>query len=281
MKRLLKIEILKNLAYRPFKIFSIIYLFSIIVVALIGFAELNFGVSAKFKLKDLGIYNFPNIWHFTAYIVSLLKLFLAAIVVFSISQEFSNRMFKQNIIDGLSKWEFLKSKLLTIGVFSTLSTLFVAIISLLLGLKNSDPYASYEFLSEFFFLGLYFVKIFLFLVLFLFLTILFRNSIFPFLTFFIFWIIEGIFSIICIILESQSLIPHWLANIYQYLPLFTISKIVEAPFGRIEPNVTGVGDSLFSISKDIDIPWLHLSLGIGYIILFIFASFKILSKRDW
>jgi ABC-type transport system involved in multi-copper enzyme maturation permease subunit len=281
MKRLLKIEILKNLAYRPFKIFSIIYLFSIIVVALIGFAELNFGVSAKFKLKDLGIYNFPNIWHFTAYIVSLLKLFLAAIVVFSISQEFSNRMFKQNIIDGLSKWEFLKSKLLTIGVFSTLSTLFVAIISLLLGLKNSDPYASYEFLSEFFFLGLYFVKIFLFLVLFLFLTILFRNSIFPFLTFFIFWIIEGIFSIICIILESQSLIPHWLANIYQYLPLYTISKIVEAPFGRIEPNVTGVGDSLFSISKDIDIPWLHLSLGIGYIILFIFGSFKILSKRDW
>ena len=280
MKRLLKIEILKNLAYRPFKIFSIIYLFSIIVVALIGFAELNFGVSAKFKLKDLGIYNFPNIWHFTAYIVSLLKLFLAAIVVFSISQEFSNRMFKQNIIDGLSKWEFLKSKLLTIGVFSTLSTLFVAIISLLLGLKNSDPYASYEFLSEFFFLGLYFVKIFLFLVLFLFLTVLFRNSIFPFLTFFIFWIIEGIFSIICIMLETQSVIPHWLANIYQYLPLYTISKIVEAPFGRIQPNVTGVGDSLFSISKDIDIPWLHLSLGIGYIILFIFGSFKILSKRD-
>ena len=281
MKRLLKIEILKNLAYRPFKIFSIIYLCAIIVVALIGFAELNFGVSAKFKLKDLGIYNFPNIWHFTAYIVSLLKLFLAAIVVFSISQEFSNRMFKQNIIDGLRKWEFLKSKLLTIGVFSTLSTLFVAIISLLLGLKNSDPYASYEFLSEFFFLGLYFVKIFLFLVLFLFLTILFRNSIFPFLTFFIFWIIEGIFSIICIILETQSLIPHWLANIYQYLPLYTISKIVEAPFERIEPNVSGVGDSLFSISKDIDIPWLHLALGIGYIILFIFGSFKILSKRDW
>ena len=280
MKRLLKIEILKNLAYRPFKIFSIIYLFAIIVIALIGFAELNLG-EAKFKLKDLGIYNFPNIWHFTAYIVSLLKLFLAAIVVFSISQEFSNRMFKQNIIDGLSKWEFLKSKLLTIGVFSTLSTLFVAIISLLLGLKNSDPYASYEFLSEFFFLGLYFVKIFLFLVLFLFLTILFRNSIFPFLTFFIFWIIEGIFSIICIILDTQSLIPHWLANIYQYLPLYTISKIVEAPFERIEPNVSGVGDSLFSISKDIDIPWLHLALGIGYIILFIFGSFKILSKRDW
>lgn len=183
MKRLLKIEILKNLAYRPFKIFSIIYLCAIIVVALIGFAELNFGVSAKFKLKDLGIYNFPNIWHFTAYIVSLLKLFLAAIVVFSISQEFSNRMFKQNIIDGLSKWEFLKSKLLTIGVFSTLSTLFVAIISLLLGLKNSDPYTSYEFLSEFFFLGLYFVKIFLFWFYFFFLLFYFEIPFFRFLLF--------------------------------------------------------------------------------------------------
>ena len=53
MVRLLKIEILKNLAYRPFKIFSIIYLFAIIVIAIIGFAELNLG-EAKFKLKDLG-----------------------------------------------------------------------------------------------------------------------------------------------------------------------------------------------------------------------------------
>jgi ABC-2 type transport system permease protein len=280
MKRLLKIEILKNLAYRPFKIFSIIYLFSIIVIALIGFAELFLG-DTEFNLKDLGIYNFPNIWHFTAYIVSLLKLFLAAIVVFSISQEFSNRMFKQNIIDGLSKWEFLKSKLLTIGVFSALSTLLVAIISLILGLKYSEPYTSYEFLSESFFLGLYFVKIYLFLVLFLFLTVLFRNSIFPFLTFFIFWILEGIFSIICMLLENQLHLPHWLANIYQYLPLYTIYKIVEAPFGRIGPNPTGVGSSVFLISKDVDIPWLHLVLGIGYIFLFIFGTYKILSKRDW
>ena len=60
MKRLLKIEILKNLAYRPFKIFSIIYLFSIIVIALIGFAELFLG-DTEFNLKDFGIYNFPNI----------------------------------------------------------------------------------------------------------------------------------------------------------------------------------------------------------------------------
>jgi ABC-type transport system involved in multi-copper enzyme maturation permease subunit len=269
MKRLIRIEYLKNLSYRPFKIFSLIYLSAVVIIAFVGFAEFNLGF-VKFKLKDIGIYNFPNVWHFTAYILSLLKIFLAAIIVFSISQEFSNRMFKQNVIDGLSKGEFLVSKIYTISIFSGISTLFVALISLLLGLKYSNEFSIDQVFSEIYFVGLYFLKILLFLLMFLFLTVLFRNSIFPFLTVFVLWVVEGILSA-----------SKWLGNIYEYLPLTTISRIVEAPFNRVNLNMSGEGGGFYSINPSEEFPTFHLFIALFYIVLFILATYEILKKRDW
>jgi hypothetical protein len=270
MLRLIKIEFLKNLSYLPFRIFSLIYLGTVVVLALIGFAEFNLGF-VRFKLKDIGIYNFPNVWHFSAYIISVLKIFLAAIIVFSISQEFSNRMFKQNVIDGLSKMEFLLSKLLTIGIFSLISTFFVAFLAFLIGLKYSNEYNSADLFSEFYFVPLYFVKTFLFLSMFLFLTILFKNAIFPFLVMFAFWIGEGVLTA-----------SKWLGDFYEYLPLTTIYRLVDAPFNRISLNMPNGGSSSFySIKPPSDFPTFSLFLGLIYIAAFSYGSFLLLKKRDW
>ena len=269
MKRLIKIEYLKNLSYRPFKIFSIIYLSAIVILAFIGFAEFNLGF-VKFKLKDIGIYDFPNVWHFTAYIISLLKIFLAAIIVFSISQEFSNRMFKQNLIDGLSRGEFLLSKIYTIAIFSGISTFFVALISFLLGLKYSSDYSRTEVVSELYFVGLYFVKVFLFLMFFLFLTVLFRNAIFPFLTMFVLWVVEGILNA-----------SNWLGGIYKIMPMTTMSNIVEAPFNRVNFNMSNSGNSLYNILPAGEISWFYLFMAILYIGVFSFGTLQILKRRDW
>jgi hypothetical protein len=238
-------------------------------LAFVGFAEFNLGF-VKFKLKDIGIYDFPNVWHFTAYIISLLKIFLAAIVVFSIAQEFNNRMFKQNVIDGLSKGEFLLSKIYTIALFSGVSTVFVAVISLLLGLKYSSDYSSHEVLSELYFIGLYFVKVFLFLLMFLFLTVLFRNSIFPFLTIFVLWVVEGILSA-----------SEWLGGIYEFLPLTAISGVVEAPFSRVQLNMSGNEGSFYSILPSDGFPIFYFSMAVFYIGLLIFGTYQLLKKRDW
>ncbi len=113
MNRLLKIEWLKNYNYRPFKVFTVLYFSILIVLLFVGLVDFDlFG--NKINLKEQGIYNFPEIWNFTTYIVGLLKIFLGCIIIFSICQEFSNKMFKQNIIDGFSRKEFIISKLLTI-----------------------------------------------------------------------------------------------------------------------------------------------------------------------
>jgi hypothetical protein len=54
MIRLLKIEALKNFAYRPFKIFSILYFSILALLLFIGLIDINIG-GFTLNLKDQGI----------------------------------------------------------------------------------------------------------------------------------------------------------------------------------------------------------------------------------
>ena len=161
MIRLLKLEYLKNLNYRPFKIFALLYFIVLIGLLFIGLVDFDI-LGMKINLKEQGMYNFPGVWNFTTYIVGLLKIFLGCIIVFSICQEFSNRMFKQNLIDGLSREEFIFSKLLTILVFTGFSTLLVFIIGFILGKSYSATQESDLIFKEIYFIFNYFLKLFTF-----------------------------------------------------------------------------------------------------------------------
>src|SRR5690606_39853747 len=68
----------------------------------------------------------------------LFKLFLAIVIVSMMSNEYSNKTIKQNLIDGLSKKEFILSKVLTVISLALISTVFVFVVSLVLGLVYSD-----------------------------------------------------------------------------------------------------------------------------------------------
>ena len=54
------------------------------------------------------------------------------------SSEYTNRTLKQNLIDGLSKKEFVISKFLNVVLFAFASTALVFIVSLILGYSFSD-----------------------------------------------------------------------------------------------------------------------------------------------
>ncbi|WP_449398914.1 ABC transporter permease [Chryseobacterium wanjuense] len=183
MMKLLKLEYYKNLNYKPFKIFTALYFAILVALLFIGLVDFNF-FGSPVNLKEQGIYNFPGIWNFTTWIVALLKIFLGLIIVFSISQEFSNRMFKQNTIDGLSRKEFIISKLLTISIFTIVSTVIVFGLTMFLGYQYSNTTDSAKVFEEIFFIGNYFVKLFTFFCFLMFLSVLFRNSMFTFLGFF-------------------------------------------------------------------------------------------------
>jgi hypothetical protein len=59
----------------------------LIALLFIGLVDFDF-FGATTNLKQEGIYNFPEIWNFTTWIVGLLKIFFGINHCFSISQEF-------------------------------------------------------------------------------------------------------------------------------------------------------------------------------------------------
>lgn len=144
MLRLLNIEYHKLRYSKSSKVLIGTYFILITFIALIASIEFKFG-GVQFRVADQGIFNFPYIWHFNSYIAATLKLFLAIVIVSMMSNEYSNRTIKQNLIDGLSKKEFILSKFLTVVSFALLSTIFLFIVSLIF--RNISCVASTSNLS--------------------------------------------------------------------------------------------------------------------------------------
>lgn len=281
MLKLLKLEYYKNLNYRPFKVFTILYFAILIALLFIGLVDLKiFG--NPINLKEQGIYNFPEIWNFTTWIVALLKIFLGLIIVFSISQEFSNRMFKQNTIDGLSRKEFISSKLLTITIFTIISTLIVFVITMFLGYKYSKVTDSAKVFEEMFFIGNYFLKLFTFFCFLMFLSVLLRKSVFVFLAFFVFWITESILIGVESFTRLQGLTQQQRMDVAQnsffftkLLPLESMSNLIPNPLIRL--NLA----KMMGLKYEFTYPTESLIACIVWSVIFIFGSYWILKKRDW
>lgn len=281
MMKLLKLEYYKNLNYTPFKVFTILYFAILVVFLCIGLIDLKlFG--STINLKEQGMYNFPEIWNFTTWTVALLKIFLGLIIVFSICQEFSNRMFKQNTIDGLSREEFIGSKLLTIAIFTLISTVLVLAITMFLGYQYSKTTESSLVYKEIFFIGNYFVKLFSFFCFLMFLSILLRKSIFVFLAFFVIWIGESILGGI----ETYSKVAGTQAaernEIFQnsfffskLLPLESMSSLIPNPMMRL--NMA----KMMGLKYEFTYPTESLIACLVWCAIFIFGSYLILKKRDW
>lgn len=281
MMKLLKLEYYKNLNYRPFKVFTILYFTILIALLFIGLADLKlFGSSIN--LKEQGMYNFPDIWNFTTWTVALLKIFLGLIIVFSISQEFSNRMFKQNTIDGLSREEFIGSKLLTITIFTLVSTILVFVITLFLGKSYSTVTDSEMVFKEIFFVGNYFVKLFSFFCFLMFLSILLRKSVFVFLAFFVIWIGEAILGGIEAYTRLTGMQGAQRNEILQnefffskLLPLESMSSLIPNPMLRL--NMA----KAMGLKYEFTYPTESLIACLVWCAIFIVASYWILKRRDW
>ncbi|MBL1222874.1 ABC transporter permease subunit [Chryseobacterium sp. L7] len=281
MLKLLKLEYYKNLNYQPFKVFSILYFAILIALLFIGLVDLNvFG--ATINLKEQGIYNFPEIWNFTTWIVALLKIFLGLIIVFSISQEFTNRMFKQNTIDGLSRKEFIASKLLTITIFTAVSTLIVFVITMFLGHQYSKVTDSSKMYAEIYYIGNYFVKLFTFFSFLMFISVLLRKSMFVFLGFFVYWVVEKIltgietFQRLSGIQDAQrkAVLEHDFF-VTSLLPLESMSNLIPNPLMRLDMI------KVMGVKYTVNYPTESMFACIIWSVIFIAGSYWILRKRDW
>ena len=277
MLRLLTIELHKLKYNKSAKVISIVYFILITFIALISSIEFNFG-DFHFRIADQGIFNFPYIWHFNTYIAAILKLFLAIVIVSMMANEYSNKTLKQNLIDGLSKKEFILSKFLTVILFSVISTLFVFGVSLVLGLIFSDYNELGIIFSDIEYLFAYFIKLIGFFSFCLFLGILVKRSAFA-LGFLLIWsIAEGIiYSVFKWKIFKDTDIAE---SIMQFFPLAAMSNLIKEPFSRLGAVQSAANQLGEAFDKDYSVQPLTILIVLAWTFLFIYGSYYILKRRD-
>ena len=198
MIRLINLELQKLFLNKTSKILIFISFILPLCVILLSAVKINFFGFFTLELGELGIFNFPIIWHITTFFSALFKFFFAIVVVSMIGNEYSNKTLKQNLIDGLSKKEFILSKFYVIVFFSLISTIIIFIVSLLLGLIYSSYNEFQIIIQQIEFLAAYFVKLVGFFSFCLFLGVLAKRSAFAlgflFVDLILEWIILGVIS---------------------------------------------------------------------------------------
>ncbi|WP_405296688.1 ABC transporter permease [Algibacter sp. Ld11] len=273
MFRLLNLELQKLLLNRTSKVLIFVSFILPFFVILLSSIKINVFGFFTLELGELGVFNFPIIWHLTTFFASQFKFFFAIVVVSMIGNEYSNKTIKQNLIDGLSKKEFILSKFYAIAFFSLISTVLIGLISLCIGLYYSSYNEFGIIIRETNFLLAYFVKLLGFFSLCLFLGMLVKRSAFALAFLFILFISEWIiFGLI-----TWQFDHHIATNIQNFFPLQSMYNLIEQPFQRVAMSKF---PEKAELAYDYLVHWYEIAIVLGWTALFVFLSFKLLKKRD-
>jgi len=280
MLRLLSIEFHKLKYNRASKILIFIYFGLLTSIALI--AAINFDVGpVKFHLAEMGIFNFPYIWHFNTYMASIFKFFLLLVIVSMMANEYSYKTLKQNLIDGLSKKEFILSKFYTVIVFAAISTLFVFVVSLILGFIYSDYNEIGIITTDLQYLLAFFIKLVGFFSFGLFLGILVKKSAFAVGAMLIWSFIEGIAKgFLYYSFKGDDNTSEKVDSIMQFFPLEAMANLIKEPFSRLNAVKSVASTVGEKITKSYAVEFGDIIIVLIWTFIFIYLSYSLLKKRD-
>lgn len=274
MVRLLQLELQKLLLNRTSKVLIFISFVLPFTVLILSSIKINFFGFFTLELGELGIYNFPIIWHITTFFASQFKFFFAIVVVSMIGNEYSNKTLKQNLIDGLSKKEFILSKFYTITFFSLCATVLIGLATFFIGLYYSSYTEFNIIIKEVEFLLAYFVKLLGFFSLCLFFGMLLKRSAFALAFLFVLYIVEWL-----VFWGAYEVFNNAdkAFNVKNYMPLESMYKLIDQPIQRIV--MTKFPDKT-EIAYDYALHWYELVIVLGWTAIFVFLSYRLLKKRD-
>src|SRR5690606_30611114 len=277
MKRLLSIEFQKLWQNKASKVLIISYFVILCFISLIASIEFNFG-GVPFRIAEQGIFNFPFIWHFNTYVAALLKIFLAVVIVSMMTNEYSYGTLKQNLIDGLSKKEFVLSKFLVVVLFAIGSTFFIFLLSILLGYSFSSYTELSIVLTDIDYLLAYFVKLLGFFSFCLLIGILIKRSAFA-LGFLLLWNI--VVWILYVVMQCGLFMNTDIAeNISRFFPLESMSLLIFNPARRLS-IIRNAEQQAGIINENIyDVNYFQILIVLVWTTVFVYLSYRLLKKRD-
>jgi hypothetical protein len=283
MIRLLHIEWIKLWHNRWSKLLLFGYLFLLTSIALIAAIRFDIG-PVKFHLADQGIFNFPYIWHFNTFIAAWMKLFLAIIIVSMTANEYSYKTIKQNLIDGLSHADFLKTKVLMVLALALASTFLIALMSGILGGIFSDYTTPSLVFQDISFLAAYYLKLVAFFSFCLFAGVLVKRSAFA-LGFIVIWqIFEGILTGLlywkAFKNDTAIVSAETAEQITSFFPLVSMYSLIKQPFTRlngIQTVAKQVGETFENAYQTTAMEYL---IAVFWTALFIWGTHQLLKSRD-
>tara|TARA_B110000003_G_C16599112_1_gene514900 strand:- start:975 stop:1622 length:648 start_codon:yes stop_codon:yes gene_type:complete len=212
---------------------------------------------------------------------SLFKFFLLLVIVSMISNEYSYKTLKQNLIDGLSKKEFILSKFYTVIALAGISTLFVFIVSLVLGFIYSDYNELTIITSDLEYLVGFFIKLVGFFSFGLFFGFLVKRSAFAVGAMFVWLILESIFKgFLFYVFRGSESSSESVNEVMRFLPFEAMSNLIKEPFSRlgaVRSVASSVGEQ---INKSYDVEFLNIIIVVAWTCIFIYGSYAMLKKRD-
>lgn len=151
--KLLQIEYKKIVGNKSFKVFSIMFLVFLPLLAILIPAL----YSINFNGEDFYLFipsSYEASWYSISFISSWFCFFLLSFVlIYHITNEYNYRTVRQNVIDGFTRSEYLKGKIYLMLAIVVLATVYVFLIGLIGGLIFSafdakDPTAIQEFFNS-------------------------------------------------------------------------------------------------------------------------------------
>jgi ABC-2 type transport system permease protein len=221
--------------------------------------------ASKYAKLALGNpFSFPEVWHTIAYFSSWFVFIPAVVVIMFITNEYTFKTHRQNIIDGWSRRQFITSKLIDVLIVSLIISILYAAVSLVTGITNQERLIQ-DTWSQAKYIGLFALQTFAQLSIAFLIGFLVRKA----------FLALGIFLFYFIILENLIVgLCKWKnIEIGNYMPLEISDKLVPPPgfFRLLDPE---------SYQKSLDAIQLHIWLTIILTAVIWLICYRINSRRD-
>jgi len=171
MLHLLKIEWLKVKNYRAFWIFLALY-----IISLYGINQIAFSLQGEIKKNNVPVnifpYDFPAVYQTIAWVSSWLLYFPGMLIILVITNEYNFKTHRQNIIDGLTRQQFVVAKIL----FGTAIALITTISCFLIAAYFGSSYSGIFSFNGIEYIGYSFIQTLCYLFLAMILAVLMRRS---------------------------------------------------------------------------------------------------------
>jgi len=223
MLHLLKIEWLKVKNYRTFWVLLALFLISIYGINYIAYLIQE---NTYKKQPELSMiignppFQFPDVWQTVSYMSSFLLFIPGLLMIIFFSNEFTFKTHRQNVIDGLSRTEFIVTKMLDVIILALGSTIAVLLTAFFYGLNETGSFSIEKFEN----IGYFFIQALSYTSVALLFSVLFKRAA----------IAIGIFFLYVVVLENMlaGLLNRYANGIGHYLPLESTDNLIPFPFLR-------------------------------------------------